>query len=370
MRRFLGLVVAAVAATVFLALSAGQALATTVHCGDVITQSVVLDADLDCSGKGLQIGGSNVTVDLNGHKITGHAPVFSGIFTPHLGDDGGTPPASIMIENGAVHGFGRGLSIDDAENVVIRNMAITGNRLGIGASHGNITKLTNSDISDNTSGGVGLNGGHTPINVSDVTIAHNGWGQGGEGLGISFIGGTITRARIVDNAFSGIGFFKGGADITDSTITGNGWQPSGSQAAQFPDLIDGIYSDEGGGVLYARNLISGNRGFGLHFLYANPSIVSNTITDNGLGGIDHVLSGHVRGNAVDRNGGDGIVVVPPNPFTTNPFADISNNHVWFNAGVGIKSAEGTSGSGNWVKHNAAGQCTGTVQCSTTGKPKG
>ena len=44
---------AALAAATLLAVSAGQALADHVQCGDVITQDTTLDSDLNCAGDGL-----------------------------------------------------------------------------------------------------------------------------------------------------------------------------------------------------------------------------------------------------------------------------------------------------------------------------
>jgi hypothetical protein len=54
--------------------AAGQA----VQCGQVITQDVRLDSDLECppDTTGLVIGADDVTVDLNGHTISGFASLF------------------------------------------------------------------------------------------------------------------------------------------------------------------------------------------------------------------------------------------------------------------------------------------------------
>ena len=45
---------------------------STVKCGDTLTRSVKLTADLtDCPADGLVIGAAGITVDLNGHTIDG-----------------------------------------------------------------------------------------------------------------------------------------------------------------------------------------------------------------------------------------------------------------------------------------------------------
>src|SRR4051794_39959377 len=52
--------------------SVGQASATTVHCGDVITQNTTLEADvLGCTGVAISIQGDNVVLNLNGHTVEG-----------------------------------------------------------------------------------------------------------------------------------------------------------------------------------------------------------------------------------------------------------------------------------------------------------
>ena len=56
----------------FLALSTGHASAGHVSCGDTITADTTLDSDLvDCPNNGIVIGADDVTLDLNGHTVSG-----------------------------------------------------------------------------------------------------------------------------------------------------------------------------------------------------------------------------------------------------------------------------------------------------------
>ena len=53
----------------------GEVYATNANCGDIITSSLTLDGDLDCSGyegTALTIGADDVTLDCNGYTITGN----------------------------------------------------------------------------------------------------------------------------------------------------------------------------------------------------------------------------------------------------------------------------------------------------------
>src|SRR5215217_1981024 len=55
-----------------LALTAGQASASHVSCGDTITADTTLDSDLvNCPSNGIVIGVDDITLDLNGHTIDG-----------------------------------------------------------------------------------------------------------------------------------------------------------------------------------------------------------------------------------------------------------------------------------------------------------
>ena len=85
MPRLIGPGFLTVLAVATLLASGGQALASHVQCGDVITQDTTLDSDLiDCPGDGLVIGADDVTLDLNGHTVDG-----DGDPRPRLGRDTG-----------------------------------------------------------------------------------------------------------------------------------------------------------------------------------------------------------------------------------------------------------------------------------------
>jgi hypothetical protein len=50
--------------------TAGTANADVVHCGEVLTQSTVVENDLSCPQEGLYAGRDGIVIDLNGHSIT------------------------------------------------------------------------------------------------------------------------------------------------------------------------------------------------------------------------------------------------------------------------------------------------------------
>src|SRR5688572_5834832 len=90
-----------VAFALLLALLPGDALAKHLECGERVTGSVRLDADLrNCDGAGLVIAADDVTLDLGGHTIDG-----TGRGTGIVVGYGGDGHRDVRIRNGAVRGF-------------------------------------------------------------------------------------------------------------------------------------------------------------------------------------------------------------------------------------------------------------------------
>jgi hypothetical protein len=137
MRRLLGLVFVPLAATLLVALSAGQALATTVHCGDVITQDTTVDNDLSgCSdGTALSVsGGGNVTLDLNHHTISGDGQ--NGIT---IGRSITDPSGTLTVRDGTVSGFNTGVSVcGKTTDAYVTRVTATGNGYGFEAIRGTV----------------------------------------------------------------------------------------------------------------------------------------------------------------------------------------------------------------------------------------
>src|SRR5690349_13461336 len=74
----------------------------TLACGQTVTVSVTLAADLTgCNGDGLVVGANGISINLNGHRITGTGTAGSrGVWNP-----GNT---SVTVKNGAISGFAKG----------------------------------------------------------------------------------------------------------------------------------------------------------------------------------------------------------------------------------------------------------------------
>jgi hypothetical protein len=93
--------------TALLVLGIGPARAQALGCGATVTQDVTLTADLlDCPGDGLVVGAAGITVDLNGHTVSGR--IISGGDPGQVGIDNSGGHDDVTIRNGTVRDFARG----------------------------------------------------------------------------------------------------------------------------------------------------------------------------------------------------------------------------------------------------------------------
>ncbi|HEY3427958.1 MAG TPA: DNRLRE domain-containing protein, partial [Acidimicrobiia bacterium] len=104
---------------------------TTVHCGQVLTESTLVGNDLlGCLGEGLVIGAPDIVVDLNGHTITSGAIIEPGEedgLLPGIRNGGHT---NVVIRNGTVSRFGYGVLLGaGTTHNVVEGMTLSGNIL-------------------------------------------------------------------------------------------------------------------------------------------------------------------------------------------------------------------------------------------------
>lgn len=135
----------------------------------MITSSVVLTNDLNCSGDGLTVRASNVTINLNGHKLVGQGTGV-GIRVPAT-DEGTT---GVRIENGSVESFGSGIFFARSDGE-ITNMVSVRNTYGFLINR-SFVPIAASVASWNAANGIDVFGERTVIR--DSVADHNG----GDGL--------------------------------------------------------------------------------------------------------------------------------------------------------------------------------------------
>jgi hypothetical protein len=91
-------------------------------CGQTITQNTVLDNDLTgCTNNGIVIGADNITLNLNGHIISG---------TPNTGDQAGVALVGRTggtVRNGTVRAFDVGVVIEGGSGTTVQAIQAIGN---------------------------------------------------------------------------------------------------------------------------------------------------------------------------------------------------------------------------------------------------
>ena len=260
-----------------LLLAAGSVLAAPKHgapknvteCGTILTEpgNYKLAHDLlDCPGNGVEIMGSDITLNLHGYKIScvNDLKVAGiGIWSPT--DD---MISNITVMNGHVSNCRDGIVLELVEDSKVMNMTSTGN-----------TQWEREP-------GVWVYGtGITVFLSRNNVIMHN---------------------HTYDNATDGIGSWESSGNLfkhNTSTGNGDGWFGAGISLStednsrimcnRIHGNVDGILMQSGGsGNLLRGNLVSGNQGSGLgmmgyywqdpdsgqEYYYAMPS--GNTIRSN------------------------------------------------------------------------------------------
>jgi parallel beta-helix repeat protein len=109
-------------------------LITSVACGDLITSDVRLENDLACTGDGVTVAGSGITINLNGHTISGGGGVGVGIRV--------TASQDVSIHGGTIRGFLQAMFIAGSTGIVIKDNEFTLNATAVllQASSGNTIK--------------------------------------------------------------------------------------------------------------------------------------------------------------------------------------------------------------------------------------
>jgi hypothetical protein len=200
---------------------------TVLSCGQTITTSTTLSADLGpCGGNGVVIGSDHVTLNLNGHRIRG-SDGNVGIVGNHVG---------VVVENGSVSSFGVDVSLTGDSNRVMnlhvsagatagvavggQNDVISGNRVfisGVGIDgEGAGSQYTNNVLQGNSDDGLNLG---DPALVSGNKALNNGT------FGINAFNSIGAPMAVTNNIADGNhvhGIVAGaGFDATVITLSGN-----------------------------------------------------------------------------------------------------------------------------------------------------
>jgi parallel beta-helix repeat protein len=339
--------------------AAGSALTNArravVTCGQTLTASVKLTSDLvGCPGTGLVVGAGGITVDLNGHTISGtNAAKSEGVAV-----DG---HANVRVANGTVRGFRlNGIALRHASRSSVGNLTIR--EIGAGTKEGEAA--------------AGILVDHSPgSTVVESVVTNHVHAYQSDGVDVLFSSGVrIQQNRLAQNAWNGLVVVKS----PRSSVVGNRLDDNGNNGMEANGASDF--------VLVSNNHAGGNRNWGLVVgALRQARVLRNTVATNGKDGLlmfdlaSSVIQGNqattnangivldggqhgsklnrLLGNVAMKNRGEGIVLSGAVRRNT-----LARNAANANSGRGIDAAAGSiDGGGNRARGNRhAPQCIGVV----------
>jgi type 1 fimbria pilin len=308
-------------------------------CGDTITQSTTLTADLNCNGvgEGVTIGAPGITLDLGGHRISTYG---TAVRNPGYAD--------VTIRNGSISFDTRGVVLTGATGNTIRDILIEGLVVGIELRDSDDNRIVANrlrsaliDVDSNSDGNVvrenvvsehegviSVSGSHTRI-VRNIVWT-------GEDTAM-FVGGhynevlhnTLVAARstLLHLGSGGDHLIADNELLQYESIHGNpGVEVAGSSGNLFRDnhvagAPLGIWVESGADNAFRRNVLDGEvdltftrtepDGFRVESGVTGTLLQNNTVQGFADDGIDVEAPGTViRRNTANDNGDLGIEAVP------------------------------------------------------------
>lgn len=321
----------AVLATGLATTTAGAAV---LACGQVITQSTVLENDVGpCpanGANGIVVGASNITLDLNGHTVFGTQARGEGAGVYMLNRTG------VTVRNGTVRDFDGGVAVDGGSGNTITGITARDNigtlnvtRYGEGIallSSTNNRVIGNLAVHNGPFGGIGLysvnnsehartttgnaNGNLIDSNqVVDNNLPRSEAINDSDGIRVERQAefNTITNNRVTGSGLDGIALF---AFTPNNTIRFNAVHNNGF-LNPFTRRGDGIRVFGGSHhTVVQGNQVTGNaaNGIVLHGVFSDrPPVVNSTVTDNfsvGNNRLPPLGPGPLGGPTFDLNDGN------------------------------------------------------------------
>ncbi|MEU9331831.1 right-handed parallel beta-helix repeat-containing protein [Streptomyces sp. NPDC048290] len=408
-------VTAAALLSVLTAAPPAQATAQQLSCGQTVTTSVVLGADLlDCPGDGLIVGAHGITIDLAGHTVDG-VGLGTGIRNDGFDHTTVTNSAGTPAQ---VQEFDHGVRLDPGTSgAVVERLTLQFNEwAGVAlddADTGN--HVRNNTITRQSQRGITVTGGSSDNTIADNTVTANQ----GEGIYVeNSTGNRIERNSVTDSGDTAL-ILDGssGNTLLSNTVSGSsdgaivlrsgshdnlvqsntGSQNSDAGLSLTDSSRNRVLSntfqgsgDSGIALQYAHdstlsgNDVSGNPG-GIELIHSDRNVISSNLANDSTGdgiSVEQSLSTTLELNQVNRNDARGIYVVgdaAPGTGTkilrntaSGNAADgihvsksvhtLQGNTTRDNSGWGVYAEQGnTDGGGNRASGNGeAAQCSGVV----------
>jgi parallel beta-helix repeat protein len=366
--------------------------AAHVSCNDTITTDTTLDSDLTkCTGPGIRIGADDITLDLNGHTITGKG---NGVGVNNIaGYDG------VTIEDGSIHNFMESVAVVGAADNHLRGLSLSHNRhVGMYVQDSSGIEIEDNSVTDIRFAGIFLSRSHdlrvegnsvstssggVVAAASDHVAIEGNVAEGNDGWGIALVQGT-SESHVAANTVSGNEAGIGLDDANDNQVSNNqafdnaddiivGGSTNVITDNQVADASGckkgcgyGISLENGAGNLIAQNDVRRTLRDGIRidaFVPEVPTVDNvvrdNVVTDATVDGLsigtdgDGTVSGTlVEGNVATGSGDDGFDI-------RRPAATLTGNTANDNFDLGIEAVPGViDGGGNTASGNGNPlQCT-------------
>ena len=219
----------------------GPVVAVTVACGGQVTTDILVENDLTCAGDGLIVMADDISINLNGHTLSGNG-TGNGITV--RGRSG------VTIKNGVIRTFLTGVFVATSTGIIIKGSGFTGNREAVF-----LNGSTNSTIKANTAWANTTRGFMLRPTASGV-----------QSTGNSVVGNVITDTPSGILVFGQPGNTIKGNTITGSTFAALDLTGGGATGNEFKD---NLLSASAAGILLGPGWSGGN-------LFVGNTLASNT----------------------------------------------------------------------------------------------
>jgi Right handed beta helix region len=174
------------------------------ECGDTVTASARLTADLlACPGDGLVIGAPNVVLDLAGHTISSN-PQSEFVAGVRVADH-----ANVTVRGGRIEGFNSNVLLSGSPGARVDRMTLVGAQFaGVAAGAQDGATVQRSEFDDNV---IAINTDAS----SNIHLDRNLVNDGAFGINLGNGSGfSLTRNRLVKQEFRGILVAPGAVDAS------------------------------------------------------------------------------------------------------------------------------------------------------------
>jgi parallel beta-helix repeat protein len=254
-------------------------------CGTTITANTTLTQDLGpCPSTGLTIGAGNITLNLNGHKISGTG-VGAGISLPG-------PENLAILGPGEIASFATGIEGTGIQrDILINSVDLESNVVGMSFENSAYLRISGCNIDGGAKGQTGLNLGELAFSyVYFNTIERHSV------TGVMVTGAFVISQNIITLNGSGLQVYR----PASATISGNTISFNKTDGVNDADTVGGTSTIEG-------NTITFNGGNGVVESGPNSVVQNNIVLSNGANGIKVVAGPNniqVEGNILKGNGTD------------------------------------------------------------------